>query len=192
MKFNFILFLTALFLATGCYDDSYHPKPNAYPRVELPLHEYQKLEEGHPYSFMQSTFSTIQLNMEEGASKDWINVFYPSLNATIYITYKPIDKNQTLETLVNDSHKLTFRHTTKASGISESMISDKNRKLYGIFYDVRGNSASPIQFYLTDSSKHFMRGSVYFYAQPNADSIAPMSKWISADVIKLIDSFQWK
>ena len=103
-----------------------------------------------------------------------------------------IDKLNTLDKLIKDSYKLTFKHTVKADYIDETIIRSENKNVSGILYDVGGNAASAVQFYVTDSTTHFLRGSLYFYAPPNADSIAPSVAYFRNDVIHLIETLKWK
>lgn len=85
-----------------------------------------------------------------------------------------------------------MKHISKASGLEEELIENSSRKIYGVFYNVKGNAASAVQFYLTDSTKNFIRGALYFYAVPNPDSIAPVLQFVESDVKHLIESFEWK
>jgi len=107
------------------------------------------------------------------------------------LSYKEINGANSLAKLIDDSHRLTFKHTIKADFIDENILHTENN-VSGILFDVGGNAASALQFYVTDSSKHFLRGSLYFYNTPNADSIAPVVKFIRPDVIKLIETLKWK
>lgn len=108
------------------------------------------------------------------------------------MSYTAIDAANPLDKLIRDSYKLTFKHTVKADYIDETNVSGKNPHVNGILYDVGGNAASAVQFYITDSSRHFLRGSLYFYASPNADSIAPAVDYFRKDVEHLIETLKWK
>ena len=59
-------------------------------------------------------------------------------------------------------------------------------------FEVTGNAASPIQFHVTDSVKHFITGAVYFSVQPNYDSIKPAISYLQNDVVRMIESMEWK
>jgi gliding motility-associated lipoprotein GldD len=83
-------------------------------------------------------------------------------------------------------------HITKADAINEQLINDSEKRIFGIFYDLKGNTASAVQFYVTDSTKHYLRGSLYFEAEPNADSLAPVIEFFREDVIHLIETLKWK
>jgi hypothetical protein len=45
---------------------------------------------------------------------------------------------------------------------------------------------------MTDTSKNFIRGALYFYASPNADSVKPVVDFIQTDIDHLISTFRWK
>jgi gliding motility-associated lipoprotein GldD len=122
----------------------------------------------------------------------WFNIIYPEYKAKIYLSYTAISTSNPLDKLIKDSYKLTFKHTVKADYIDETPVSGKNKHVSGIMYDVGGNAASAVQFYITDSSQHFLRGSLYFYASPNADSIAPAVTYFRKDVEHIIETLQWK
>jgi gliding motility-associated lipoprotein GldD len=113
----------------------------------------------------------------------------PAFNGTIYLSYKKI--NQNLPDLIEDSRNLAYKHSIKADAIDESLIRDPERNVYGIIYDLKGNTASSIQFFVSDSTNHFLRGSLYFNTQPDKDSLAPVIRFVREDVIHLINTIKW-
>ena len=121
----------------------------------------------------------------------WLNITFPDFNGTVNLTYKDITPQQSLAQLMEDAHKLSFKHTKKANYIDESVISNLHG-VHGLYYDVGGEAASNIQFYLTDSTRHFIRGSLYFYNEPNADSMAPILAFVRKDLDHILGSFQWR
>ncbi|MNZ95192.1 hypothetical protein D3C78_1143260 [compost metagenome] len=123
----------------------------------------------------------------------WVNVNYPQFNGKLHISYHDIngDKKKFIK-LTEESRGLVFKHTIKATAIDESVISDKANKVYGTYYTIDGNAASSIQFYLTDSTQHFLRAALYFSSEPKLDSIQPVLNFIKKDVELLIKSFKWK
>jgi hypothetical protein len=125
------------------------------------------------------------------SEKYWVNVVVPKLKATIHISYLSLGKDK-LSALLEDSHTLLYKQSAKAEAIDESQIFMPERNVYGILYDIKGNAASPVQFYLTDSLHHFVRGALYFYTIPNQDSLSPVVSYVREDMLKLIDSFHWK
>ncbi len=112
------------------------------------------------------------------------------MKATIYLTYKTV--NGDIEKLLRDAQKLTYEHVIKADDILEQPFINNDQKVYGMFYQVGGNAATNNQFYATDSIKHFVTGSVYFYAKPNFDSIMPAADYIKNDMQNLMESLKWK
>lgn len=105
------------------------------------------------------------------------------------MSYKVI--NNDLKKFIDDSRTLSMKHIAKASGMSEELINEPGKKVYGSYTFVKGNSASAVQFYLTDSTKHFIRGALYFYAIPNPDSLSPVLDFVEQDVKHLVNTFQW-
>jgi gliding motility-associated lipoprotein GldD len=117
---------------------------------------------------------------------------YPTLNGRLHLSYFKIENQKMLGSLIEDSRRLVFKHTVKAEGIQESKISNNQSKVYGLFYDIEGNAASSIQFFVTDSTNNFLRGALYFYAEPQADSIAPVLEFVKKDIMVMLESFKWK
>ena len=159
------------------------PKPKAYLRLDYPVPQYQ-LQDNCDYTFEVNKMSTIT------EKKCDLVIAYPQMKATVYLSYKPIDNN--LNTLLKDAQKLTYEHVVKADEIVEQVYQNADHKVYGMLYRLGGNAASNTQFYLTDSTKHFLVGSVYFYTKPNFDSIMPAAKYIEDDVTRIIESLKWK
>ncbi len=184
----FLLFCLLTLISTGC-KKNYYPKPYGYFRVDLPEHRYHTIDTVLPYHFEISDIATIELKKEE-QEKYWIDIVYPTLNAAIHCSYKGINDN--LYELSEDAHHSVYKHLVRADDITEQVFSNPDKKVYGIYYDLKGNAASAAQFVLTDNINHFVRGAVYFNHVPNKDSIAPMSDYIKQDVVRLMESFSWK
>ena len=166
------------------------PRPYGYFRVDLPKHEYRLMDTlGLPYKF-DLPLNTKLISKNTQDNKFWIDIFYPKLNATIYCSYKPVSGN--LIDLLEDTRKIVYKHSIRADGIGEKVYDHSEKNVHGILYDLKGNTASSIQFVLTDSLRHFFRGALYFNNVPNKDSIAPMSDYIREDVIRIMESFEWK
>ncbi|NOR86619.1 MAG: gliding motility lipoprotein GldD [Bacteroidales bacterium] len=191
---KYIKKILALFiiLATfiSCQDD-YQPKPRGYFRIQLPQKEYIRFEhKSFPYSFNMPIYAKITKPRTQ-AEKYWINVSFPNFKAKLHISYKPIHHN--LDTLLNDVHKMMNKHIPKANAINEQMFLNNEINVYGMAYEIKGSeAASPYQFYLTDSTNHFLRGALYFNFSPNNDSLKPVINFLQQDVQELIDSFRWE
>ena len=187
MKLNYLYKLLLVFfsfLLCSCGDESV-PKPNCQLSLEYPEATYDKLASKCNFDFEVNTLSKISLK-EDCA----LEVNYPKMKATLYITYKPVNNN--IEKLLRDAQKLTYEHVIKADDILEQPFLNFDNKVYGMFYEVGGNAATNVQFYVTDSTKNFITGSLYFYAKPNFDSILPAADYIKADVRKIMETMDWK
>ncbi|MBS3806375.1 MAG: gliding motility lipoprotein GldD [Bacteroidales bacterium] len=184
------LLLVALML-TGCGSNQKPtPKPRGYFRIDLPEKSYTILDIDCPYSFEYPSYSTIVRDPGEVGKPCWINIHFPDFNGKIHISYKPVRGN--LKRFTEDARKLAYKHTVKAEAISEQAFVDKQNQVYGIFYDLQGNVASPAQFYLTDSNRHFIRGSLYFRTEPNQDSLDPVIRFVKKDMRQLMETLQWQ
>ncbi|MEI6753526.1 MAG: gliding motility lipoprotein GldD [Paludibacter sp.] len=182
-----ICFLALLLFACG---KTPVPRPYGYFRVSLPQHTYRIIDTLNlPYKFELSK-NAVLVSREVKGENYWVDLYYPKLNAGIYCSYKPLKGN--LIDLVEDTRKIVYKHSVKADGIGEKVYNHKENNVHGILYDLRGNTASNVQFILTDSVKHFFRGALYFNNVPNKDSIAPMSDYIREDIMHLMETFEWK
>ena len=193
MKHNFYL-LTVIILCFSCGQD-YIPKPKAFLRLDYPKAQYKKMDIEVPFYFETNRLaSNIKYKKLRAAKESYgINIEYPSLKGTIFLTYKSIDGDSiTLSEYLKDAQKFTLEHTIKADEIPVFPYENKERKVYGVFSEVKGNVASPAQFYVTDSVKHFLVGSLYFYAKPNYDSILPAANYLQKDMVQIMESLHWK
>jgi len=120
----------------------------------------------------------------------WLKIKYPSLKASIDITYRPVENN--LEELLTDAEKLVFKHTLKAAQIIPKDFVNTEKRVFGSLYEITGNAASQIQFHITDSTKNFLKGSLYFYIKPNYDSILPAVNYIKKDIFNIIETLEWE
>ena len=193
-----ILFLALvsiiIFLAAGDYDffsrnsSNIDIRPNGYIRIEIPhdsLIELNSKSLNLPFSFAHSS----EGNWIDKSELGWGDIFYPFCNGRIQITYKKIQNN--LSTLINDAHNMTFKHSIVADGINLSLYIDSDRNINGILFSLRGNAASRVQFFATDSLNHFLRGSAYVYAQPNPDSLKPIDAFLEGEILNIMNSLKW-
>jgi len=184
-KTTIIVILFTLFFAVfGCKKDVL-PKPSSYLRLDYPEAEYVDFKGNCPFAFEMNSKAVIKADKDCGYS-----ITYPKMKATIYLTYKPVNSN--IKKLLKDAQKLTYEHVIKADDILEQPFINSDNKVYGMFYQVDGNAATNSQFYVTDSIKHFVTGSVYFYAKPNFDSIMPAASYIKNDMQRLMETMKWK
>jgi gliding motility-associated lipoprotein GldD len=158
--------------------------------VYLPHHSYRTIDTlDLPYRFDLPENAKLIYRETKGENY-WIDLYYPKLNASIYCSYKPVKGN--LINLLEDTRKIVYKHSVRADGISEQPFEHHKKNVYGILYELKGNTASSVQFVLTDSTHNFFRGALYFNNVPNKDSIAPMANYIREDVIRIMESFEWK
>lgn len=188
---NSLAVLLLLLVAAACGDRNPQPKPRGYFRIDLPEKQYVTLDTMTRYSFEYPVYATITPDYYSLNEKDWANVVFPSFKGTVHISYKNVDNN--LSEYVEDAYRMITKHITKATGIRDSVIINKDKNVYGLVYFLDGEGvASPLQFYLTDSTEHFLRGSLYFNIYPNNDSLQPVIDFITDDVRHLIKTLDWK
>ena len=173
-----------MLLFVSCNEETL-PKPKAFLRLTYENTEYKKISIDCPYTFEVSNDVKILYD-----KKCWITIEYPKLKASLNITYRPVENN--LKELLRESEKLTYNHAIKADGISAKPYENIKKGKYGALSEVTGNAASPLQFHLTDSTKHFITGALYFKVQPNYDSIYPAIKYIEEDIKHLMETLEWK
>lgn len=182
--------LIIVFLATSCSPD-YIPKPHGYFRIEFKEKAYHKLDSvGLPYNFDIPKYAKAVPDKDRLTEPFWINLKVPAHKAEIHMSYKPVNHN--LDKLTEDSRTLAYKHTIKADAINEQLYINPVKKVYGTIYTIEGNAASPLQFYLTDSTKNFLRGALYFREVPNIDSIRPVIDFLTPDIIRIIETTEWK
>ncbi|MFO7790366.1 MAG: gliding motility lipoprotein GldD [Bacteroidota bacterium] len=184
-----IFIVLAGFMSHSCNNKNNNtsPKPKGYHRIDLPEKNYIRYDGECPYHFDYPEYAIVMKG--EDPNPCWLNLHFPLQKATIYFTYKPVDND--LKTLTEDTREMVYKHTVKASAINETMYENDSANVYSVLYELKGNVASWVQFYMTDSTDHFVRGSLYFNAKPNKDSIAPVLKFIKKDITHLIETTSW-
>ena len=184
-----IVFIFLLVMIFSC-NPSYYPKPHGYIRTAFPQKEYILFDSAYPYTFEIPVYSKVDADSSYSAEKYWSDWNFSEFKATVFISYKNIRNN--LNEYEEDTRKLAYKHTIKADKIESIIWNNTDENVYGILYDIRGDVASQVQFYLTDSIKHFVRGSFYFNCIPNKDSLAPSLKFLRKDIDRMIETFKWK
>lgn len=181
---NFTLLFLCVVLLFSCKDDVL-PKPKGYLSLSYKEANYKDLAIARPYHFEVSDKAVLK-----DEKNDWLKITYPKLKASIDITYRPIEGN--LKELLVESEKLVYKHAVKAEQIVPKDYLNEENKVFGSLYEITGNAASQIQFHITDSTRNFIKGSLYFYTKPNYDSILPAVAYIKKDIIKLMETLTWK
>ncbi len=212
-----LLFITMIFVL-ACFlvecNANYTSKKKGYFNIELPAHEYRSFSDSsYPYSFEYPTYAKIVQDStffdSTPENNYWINVDFPTFNAKIFLSYKiiggqahykikqpngtykdSVGLNQ-FDLMVNDAFNLTNKNNVIASSINDSLMLTPNG-IHGIYFKVGGNAATAKQFFLSDSTRHFLRGALYFDATPNADSLRPVQDFLQKDIERLINTFRWK
>ena len=189
-KTNIYLLTSVLFFSLFSCSENYTPKPRGYFRITFPKREYQRFESKAPFQFEIPVYSNMIKDTVDMAEAWWYNLNFPKMKGTIHISYKDI--NNDLNKYIEDSRTLVYKHTIKADAINEQTFVNRDKHIYGILYEIQGNAASPYQFFVTDSTRHFIRGALYFNVYPNKDSLAPVFKFIKKDIIHLMETVEWK
>lgn len=188
-KLHNILFVFVVASMTSCMRPV-QPHPYGYFRIDIPSYEYKATAlQGYPYRFEYADIAHIDTKVDN-SEPYWLDIVYPSLNARIHCSYKPVETN--LGKLTDESIRFVFDHAIKADAIPEQGYSNPEARVYGVYYDLEGNTASPVQFFLTDSAHHFFRAALYYNCIPNADSLAPVNDYIRRDIHHIIETFQWQ
>lgn len=185
-----IVFIIVLLLNfTSCQDSNYTPKPRGYFRIDFPHKAYKTYAGPCPFSFEYPEYSSVEVDVNRDSKPCWLNIEFPVFNATLHLSYNEVKNN--LSKFTEDSRTLTNKHIIKASGIDESVITTPNN-VYGVKFDIEGNTASAVQFYATDSVHHFLRGALYFNMPPQVDSLYPVIRFVEADIDHLVETLKWK
>ena len=191
---KYLLLVLLCFVAlTGCRKE-YTPKPRGYFRISFPKKSYHWIDNKFPYRFEIPDYAKITPDPRNPDQPYWINVSVPANKAEIHISYYDIKGSNPsqLSEFMEESRTLAYKHTIKADAIKESIYRNPAKKVYGTVYKIEGNAASPMQFFLTDSTAHFLRGALYIREVPDIDSLKPVINFLEPDVIRLIETTTWE
>jgi len=185
------IYICSLFLLVSCGGD-YLPKPKGYNRIDLPDRAFASLEEQYPYSFEHSKHSNVESDEFNPNETSWINLYYKDMDAKVHLTYKPIyGKEENLKAYLGDAITLTSKHQIKAYGIEENILMTP-RGYTGVVAELTGEVPTQFQFFVTDSTQHFLRGALYFNVANKNDSLAPVIEYIKVDMMHLINTLEFK
>ncbi|WP_257667383.1 gliding motility lipoprotein GldD [Parapedobacter tibetensis] len=180
-----------VFTICSCQYD-YSPKPRGYFRIAFPEKAYHTFSSTCPYEFDIPVYAEMGSDRSPDAQPCWMDIKFPQFNAQIHLTYMTIRDLENFNELVEDARTLAFNHTVRATAIDQQRINRSEARVHGLKYEIKGNAASSIQFFVTDSTKHYLRGALYFHEKPRLDSIQPVLDFIKADIDTLIHSLRWK
>ena len=186
---KYILPLIFILTTTGC-QRTYSPKPEGYLRIDFPEKAYRLFDSACPYSFEVPVYAYVVPDTDRFSEPYWVNIDFPRFDGKIHISYKKVRNN--LDRYTEDSRTLAYKHSIKADAIKETLYGNDSSHVYGILYEIKGNAASSLQFFVTDSTRNFLRGSLYFNVQPNKDSLAPVISFFREDIINLMETVRWK
>lgn len=190
--FFYFLTITIGIGLAGCDNEEevFSPKPRGYFRINFPEKSYRIYDSICPYTFEIPVYARMNQDKHNGANPCWLNLEFPKYKATVYLSYNSV--NNDIGKFLEDAHDIANRHQVKATGLDEITVLRDSAKVYGLVFDIAGNTASSVQFYLTDSTRHFLRGSLYFYSAPNIDSLRIVVDFIKKDILHLINTTSWK
>jgi len=185
----FSLIVTSIFI--GACNSDYQPKPLGYNRLILPPHEYLALPDTFPYTFEYSKHATLLRDTSRIRENFWIEIYYPQVKSNIHITYKAITSEKLLKEYMDDAYKLTSKHQIKAYAINEVVTRTPSGKT-AVIAELEGEVPSQFQFTITDSSRNFIRGALYFNTKVANDSLAPAIEYMKKDLMQIINTLSWK
>ncbi len=189
-----LLFIAAFFVA--CETDN-TPRPNGYPKINYPesKNKVNYNDADCPYTFMLPDYYRIDKNItffnQVPDDPCWMNLVCEDLNATIYFSYKQLQENITVQKMIEDAYKLTYKHSSRADFIEPQEI-ENQYGVKGLIYFVGGDAASNFQFFVTDTTTNFVRGALYFNSPPNADSLKPVIQFMVNDIEGMLETWQWR
>jgi gliding motility-associated lipoprotein GldD len=189
---SLILLSFIILIAAGC-ESNHTPLPRAYFRIALPEKEYREFDNNFPYRFTYPVYAEVIPDQRKDAEPYWADVYFPEFKAVLHLSYKPVTSRRQLDIYAEDGRNFVNRHIPKASGFFERFYTHPGNQVHGVLFEIRGKeAATPVQFYLTDSTRHFLRGSLYFNVTPNNDSLAPVIDFLKEDIRILVESLEWK
>ncbi len=187
--FKLTMAVLLILVSTSC-KQSFTPKPTGYLRVDYPEKTYHLYGDQEFFEFEIPDYAIVEIDSGPGGHEGWVNVAIPQLNGKIHLSYIAVGDN--LTAYITDCRELVYKHTVKAQEIKETPFIHREQNRFGMVYDLTGDVASAVQFFITDSTDHFLRGSLYFNIRPNRDSLNPVIEFLREDIIHLIETTRWK
>ncbi|MFC3197241.1 gliding motility lipoprotein GldD [Parapedobacter deserti] len=181
----------AAIIACAC-TPHYSPKPRGYHRIAFPEKAYYAYSSECPFTFAIPVYAEMRPDRTADSQPCWVDVVFPEFNARIHLSYMQVQGEDNFNRLVEDARTFAFNHTIRATAIDQTRIHHPDQHVYGLKYEIKGNAASGIQFFVTDSTKHYLRGALYFHEKPRLDSIQPVLDFLKADIDTLIHTLRWK
>lgn len=191
-----IVLISLMLLLPSCEEYVPVPKPRAYPKVNYPEKAYAPFDQAYcDFSFDLPKYAVIERDTtffdKRPESDCWFNIAVPSLNAMVHCSYYPVTSRARLDELVQDAFTMAQKHNIKANYIEEIPVHRQEDHVHGIVFNIEGATASSYQFFMTDSTKNFLRGALYFNTQARPDSLAPVLAFMKEDVNRLVTTLKW-
>ena len=195
IKRFFFLLLSATLLFSCVEEQVNSPKPKMFPRIIYPAQTYDQFELNVcNFTFEKPGYADVKTGIkffnEESSHPCWFDLELKDFNGSIHFSYNPIENSNSLDKLVADAFKIVEQHNSKAEYREEILIQNDNG-VNGLLFNLEGPVASPINFFLTDTTNHFVRASLYFNSAVDPDSIAPVLNFVSKDIQKILETFEW-
>ncbi len=176
----------------GACSPSQTPRPRAYPRVEYFPKNYQSIQpDACPYSFEIPQYAVLESDSSSDAEPCWYNLHFRPYNSRLHLTYKSVRDPAQLRAYVHDAFEFVYKHTVKALRIDEKTIHRPEDSVFGMYFYLEGNTATAIQFFVTDSTRSYLRGALYFQTHIQRDSLQPIIDFLNEDVLHLIETVRW-
>lgn len=170
---------------------AYSPKPHAYYRIDFPERGYRQYDGGCPFTFEYPVYGILASDVRPTSGPCWMNIHFPKYKGTVHLTYLEINNN--FDELIEDDWDMVYKKIAqKADAVDDYPYVGSEMNVFGMLHDIRGNAASQVMFFVTDSVKNYLRGSLYFSTRPNYDSLAPAIAFFREDIIHLMESVRWK
>jgi gliding motility-associated lipoprotein GldD len=187
----FLAFAIGVGLLAACNSKpEFIPKPAGYMRIDFPEKKYVAYQTDYPFSFEIPAYAVVREKSE--ADSCMKNIIFGNLRATLHCTYIAINSPEDFKEYSEYTRKLAYEHRVKADAIDQIVFKNKEASVYGVIYEIEGDAACNYQFYLSDSTKNYFAGSLYFLSAPNADSLKPVLDFLKTDIRHLIETFNWK
>lgn len=187
--FFYTLVMLCLIVTVSCKQPT-TPKPRGYFRIDFPEKEFRVYDSICPFTFEYPVYGQVEAVAGAYSEPCWFNINFAEHNAKIHLTYKELNNNLALH--VEDMRTLVYKHIVKADDIVEHIVIGHESQVYGIIYELKGNTASSATFFVTDSVHHFLSGSLYFSSLPNKDSLAPSIQFFQEDIVHLTKTIAWR
>lgn len=165
------------------------PKPRGYFRLDLPAQTTVPWTDSLTFTAEIPSYAKVGIRTTKDEAR-WFDLRFPGQRATVHLTWSPVGDQ--LQALIEDAHGFKNTHQALAAKVTHQRILRDSVRVFGTVFNVEGDVASPMVFYLTDSTDNFLYGALYFDARPNADSLAPVTDRLRSDMQRMIATLEWQ